>query len=90
MTDVLIRDVSDHALCVLAVAASSRGLSRSEFLRRVLENTARTAGATVTVADLEVLSEALSEGLSTRLAGGLAEGAAGGPAGGQSGGRTGG
>lgn len=61
MADVLIRDVPDGVLRAIDVDAKRQGLSRSEYLRRSLERTARTTEASVTVADLEAFSEAFAD-----------------------------
>ncbi|WP_017569559.1 type II toxin-antitoxin system VapB family antitoxin [Nocardiopsis halotolerans] len=61
MADVLIRDVPDGVLEVIDADARRQGLSRSEYLRRSLERTARASGGTVTVDDLARFSEAFSD-----------------------------
>ncbi|MFD7156833.1 ribbon-helix-helix protein, CopG family [Kribbella sp. NPDC059898] len=57
MSDVLIRDVPDEVLAVLDQRAASQGLSRSEYLRRQLSQEAARSEVTVTLADLQRLSE---------------------------------
>ncbi|WP_028648824.1 ribbon-helix-helix protein, CopG family [Nocardiopsis sp. CNT312] len=61
MSDVLIRNVPDGVLDVIDADAARQGLSRSEYLRRSLEQMARTAGASVTVDDLLRFSETFSD-----------------------------
>ena len=43
MTDLLIRDVNEATLLALSAGASSRGISREEYVRRELDNLARTS-----------------------------------------------
>lgn len=57
MADVLIRDGPDDVLGAIDADAKRQGLSRSEYLRRSLERTARTPEASVTVADLEAFAD---------------------------------
>lgn len=57
MVDVLIRDVPDDVLRTIDADAKRQGLSRSEYLRRSIERTARTPEASVTVADLETFTD---------------------------------
>lgn len=57
MADVLTRDVPDGVLRAIDADAKRQGLSRSEYLRRSIERTARTTEASVTVTDLEAFAE---------------------------------
>ena len=57
MSDVLIRDVPDDVLAVIDQRAAGQGLSRSEYLRRQLSQDAGRSEVTVTLADLQRLSE---------------------------------
>ena len=63
MTDVLIRNVPDDDLARIDEQASRLGLSRGEFLRRQISQTAaRGSGVAVTLEDLRraaVLSQDL-------------------------------
>jgi Ribbon-helix-helix protein, copG family len=52
VSDVLIRDVPDDVLASLDAIAARTGLSRTEYIRRRLTQDARTAGVSVTPADL--------------------------------------
>jgi len=56
MADVLIHDVSDEVLAVIDRRAADLGLSRSEYLRRLLSQQAGRSEVPVTVADLQRLS----------------------------------
>ena len=60
MADVLILGVPDGVLRAIDADAKRQGLSRSEYLRRSLERTARTTEASVTVTDFEAFSEAFA------------------------------
>jgi hypothetical protein len=55
MADVLIRDVPEHVLAAIDVAARRLGLSRSEYLRRRL--TALSGEGPVTTEDLDRFAE---------------------------------
>lgn len=57
MSDVLIRDVPEEVLAVIDAHAAELGLSRSEYLRRRLDQDARRSAASVGVADLEQFGE---------------------------------
>ena len=53
MTDVLIRNVPEDDLARIDEQATRLGLSRGEYLRRQISQTAaRSSGATVTLEDL--------------------------------------
>ena len=52
MPDILIRDVPDEAVAALDAHAQRLGLSRSEYLRRLLAQDASRSSQTVTVEDL--------------------------------------
>jgi hypothetical protein len=56
MADVLIHDVPDEVLAVIDRRAAGLGLSRSEYLRRLLSQEAGRSEVPVTVADLQRLS----------------------------------
>ncbi|RZT20703.1 ribbon-helix-helix CopG family protein [Kribbella sp. VKM Ac-2569] len=56
MADVLIHDVPDEVLAVIDRRAVGLGLSRSEYLRRLLSQEAGRSEVPVTVADLQRLS----------------------------------
>jgi hypothetical protein len=60
MTDLLIRDVPDDILAAIEAAASRLGLSRSEYLRRTLAQTAMRSD-TVTVEDLARFSTVFAD-----------------------------
>ncbi|MEV2278406.1 ribbon-helix-helix protein, CopG family [Nocardiopsis sp. NPDC049922] len=61
MADVLIRNVPDSVLTAIDADAKRQGLSRSEYLRRSLERTARTAATSVTEDDLSRFAEVFSD-----------------------------
>lgn len=61
MADILIRDVPDRVLRAIDVAAERQGVSRSEYLRHLLERTVRSSEVSVTVGDLELFAEAFSD-----------------------------
>lgn len=52
MSDVLIRDVPEDVLEAIDADAERMGLSRSEYLRRMLARSATASRASVTVEDL--------------------------------------
>jgi plasmid stability protein len=56
MADVLIRDVPDDVITVIDRRAAALGLSRSEYLRRLLSQEAGRSEVAVTVADLKHFS----------------------------------
>lgn len=53
MADILIRDVPDDVLTVIDRKAKRAGLSRTEYLRRVLERERVQDGDPITVEQLE-------------------------------------
>jgi hypothetical protein len=57
MTDVVIRDVPDEVLAAVDAWAARLGLSRSEYVRRLLAQDAARPQTPVTVADLARFSE---------------------------------
>jgi len=57
MSDVLIRDVPDDVLAVIDRRASHLGLSRNEYLRRELSQSAGRSDVPVTTADMRNFSE---------------------------------
>jgi hypothetical protein len=59
MADVLIRDIPEHVLAAIDVAARRLGLSRSEYLRRRL--TALTSEGPVTTDDLDRFADTFSD-----------------------------
>jgi hypothetical protein len=59
VADVLIRDIPDHVLKAIDVAARRLGLSRSEYLRRRL--TALGGEGPVTTDDLDRFAETFSD-----------------------------
>lgn len=61
MADVLIRDVPDRVLAAIDSEARHLGLSRSAYLRRVLERSTGTTAGSVTVEDLDRFSEAFAD-----------------------------
>ena len=61
MSDVLIRDVPDDVLAVIDRRASYLGLSRSEYLRRQLNQEAGRSDAPVTAADLQRFSRTVRD-----------------------------
>ena len=60
MTDILIRDVPEDVLVAIDAAATELGLSRSDYLRRVLARE-RRARSTVTAGDLGEFSSKFSD-----------------------------
>jgi hypothetical protein len=55
LTDVLIRNVSDQALTRIDARAAAQGLSRTEYLRRQVEQEARRVTRDLTFRDFERL-----------------------------------
>ena len=61
MTDVLIREVPDEVVAAIDVKAQRLGLSRAEYLRRVLHREGRTESAEAGVEALERLCDLISD-----------------------------
>lgn len=59
MSDILIRDVPDDVLAALDARAHRAGLSRTEYVRRMLAR--EREGGTVTVADLSRFARAFQD-----------------------------
>ncbi len=57
MGDVLVRDVPDDVLAALDARAARLGLSRSEYLRRLLSQAAATSQSAVSLDDLSRFAE---------------------------------
>ena len=57
MGDLLIRDLPDDVVAVLAARAARLGLSRNEYIRRRLAQDAQTARVPVTTDDLRRFAE---------------------------------
>lgn len=67
MSDILIRDLPEIVLEAIDARATRLGLSRSEYLRRLLAQDAGSGRLEVTVADLRWLADAFA-GLGEREA----------------------
>jgi hypothetical protein len=61
MPDVLIRNFPAEDLALLDQLAARLGISRTEYLRRHLQQEARRAVTTVTAANLMTLSQTLTD-----------------------------
>ena len=61
MPDVLIRNFPAEDLALLDQLAARLGISRTEYLRRRLQQEARRAVTTVTAADLMTLSQTITD-----------------------------
>ena len=61
MTDILIREVPDDVVEAIEVNARRAGLSRAEYLRRVLRRESLASTGEVTVESLVRLCEAISD-----------------------------
>lgn len=61
MSDVLIHDLPDEVVAALDAQACGEGLSRSEFLRRLLTRAARPLQPEATMADLEWFAETFAD-----------------------------
>ena len=57
MADILIRGVPDDLVVEIDAKAASAGLSRAEYLRRVLARERTRGAGKVTMADLERFAE---------------------------------
>lgn len=58
MPDILIRGVPDRIVASVEASAKRAGLSRAEYLRRMLEREQRDTGSEVTVGSLRRFREA--------------------------------
>jgi plasmid stability protein len=61
MTDVLIRDVPDDVIAALDANAARLGLSRGEYVRRLLAQDAARPGSPVSVEDLAQCAEVFGD-----------------------------
>jgi plasmid stability protein len=61
MTDILIRDLPDEVIDALDARARQLGLSRSEYVRRLLTQDAQTSTSTVDVKDLRRFSQVFAD-----------------------------
>ena len=61
MPDILIRGVPEHVVAVLEANAKRAGLSRAEYLRRMLQREQLDAGSDVTVDSLWRFRETFSD-----------------------------
>jgi hypothetical protein len=61
MPDVLIRDLPEEVLAGLDERARHLGLSRTEYLRRMLTREANRAPSAVTVGDLAAFAETFAD-----------------------------
>jgi plasmid stability protein len=59
--NLLIRDIPDDVVAALDAEATRLGLSRSEYIRRVLAQASTRAGVVVTVADLSRFEETFAD-----------------------------
>ena len=57
MVDILVRGVPDEVAAAVEVNARAAGLSRVEYLRRLLERERAAGGGDVTVASLQHFGE---------------------------------
>lgn len=57
MTDILVRNVPDDVVAAIDLNARAAGISRVEYLRRLLERERATVGSEVTVESLRRFSE---------------------------------
>ena len=57
MVDILVRDVPDDVVAAIEVNARAVGLSRVEYLRRLLERERTAGGGDVTVESLRRFGE---------------------------------
>ncbi len=57
MSSILIRNIPDEVLAAIDVDAERLGLSRSEYLRRIIDRAARVETRPTTLADLERTAE---------------------------------
>jgi len=61
MSDLLIRNVPSEILAALDLEAEKLGISRSEYVRRILDRAARSEARPTTLADLERTAEAFRD-----------------------------
>lgn len=61
MADLLIRDVPEEVVAAVDLGARRLGLSRSEYVRRMLAQDATRPGGPVTVADLSRFAETFAD-----------------------------
>jgi len=61
MADVLVRDVPDEILAGVDAHAARLGLSRVEYIRRLLAADAATSAEPVSAVDLRSLAEAMGD-----------------------------
>ncbi|WP_375431098.1 ribbon-helix-helix protein, CopG family [uncultured Friedmanniella sp.] len=61
MTDVLVRGVPEEVVAAVDAHAARLGLSRSEYLRRRLQQEVSTSARPVTVADLSWFSDVFAD-----------------------------
>ena len=61
MADLVIRDVPDDVIAALDAHADRLGLSRSEYVRRLLARAIAVSGSPVTVQDLARFSEGFND-----------------------------
>lgn len=71
MADILIRDLPDHVVAAIDASAQRLGLSRNEYLRRQLAQTAGVSNgsATVTAEDLARSAQAHADLLDPEVMG---------------------
>lgn len=66
--DILIRGLPEEVVAALDAAAQRRGISRNEYLTRVLANEARTSSEQrVTLEDLKRFSETFADALDPEI-----------------------
>lgn len=61
MVNLLIRDMPEEVVAALDAEAERVGLSRSEFLRRILTQASAKSGRSVSVAELAQFEETFSD-----------------------------
>ncbi len=61
MTDLLIRDVPDHVVAAIDARAKRLGISRTEYVRRQLTQTATGSAEPVSPEHLRLFSEAFAD-----------------------------
>lgn len=61
MTDILIRDVPEDVVAEIDVKAANSGMSRAEYLRRVLARERANSSSQVTVASLARFAETFTD-----------------------------